>query len=60
MQVMAKMIRNAKRIEGYFRTENEEQIRLAAHRMGYSIAELKPWLLRKKRTGWVWMLLVKE
>ena len=59
MQVMAKMLAADEEIKGYFRTENEEQIRLACYRMGYAVAELKPWRWKRKYTGWVWMKLVK-
>lgn len=68
--VVAPMTLGAKTIHGYFRTENEEQIRLACYRFGYDVAELKSWRPREKRpdgtkgrrqeTGWVWMVLEKQ
>jgi len=42
-------------IRGYFRSRNEEQIRLTCHRMGYRITELAPWRHDGKSTGWVWI-----
>lgn len=68
--IVAPMTFGAEQIRGYFRTENEEQIRLACYRFGYDVAELKPWRPREKRpdgtkgkrreTGWVWMVLEKR
>jgi hypothetical protein len=55
MNVVAPMLRRKKRIKGYFRTENEEQIRLACYRMGYDLVRCKPWRHEGKHTGWVWM-----
>ena len=60
MQVMAKMLAGEEEIRGYFRTENEEQIRLACYRMNYEVSELKPWKWKRKHTGWVWMVLTKR
>ena len=68
--VVAPMVSGEELIQGYFRTENEEQIRLACYRFGYHVEELKPWRPRKKRrdgtrekrqeTGLVWMALTKR
>ena len=55
MRVVVPMCRGRRLIKGYFRTENEEQIRLAASRMGYDVVELKPWHHGGMETGWVWM-----
>lgn len=60
MQIVAPMLRKTRRIKGYFRTENEEQIRLCCYRMGYAVKELKPRRWKKKATGWVWMVLVRN
>jgi hypothetical protein len=54
------MRRGDKVIKGYYRTENEEQIRLAAHRKGYDVTELKPWDEGPKDNGWVWIKLRKQ
>lgn len=59
MQILAPMLRGKRCIEGYFRTENEEQIRLCCYRMGYEVAELEPWFHEDEETGWVWMKLRK-
>ncbi len=60
MQVIAPMLRGKKCIKGYFRTENEEQIRLAAHRLGYTLVFLRCWKFNGQETGWVYMKLCKE
>jgi hypothetical protein len=60
MQVASNMFAGADVVKGYFRAENEEQIRLACYRLGYAVRELKPWRWEGKRTGWVWMLLVRD
>ncbi len=57
MQIIAPMLRSKKRIKGYFRTENEEQIRLACYRLKYELLKCKPWRFEGKHTGWVWMKL---
>ena len=60
MSVLAPMFAGQAEISGYFRTENEEQIRLCCHRKGYEVEELKPWKFKRKDTGWVWMKLTKQ
>lgn len=60
MQVLAPMLNGAEEVRGYFRTENEEQIRLCAHRLGYTVTELRPWRYGRKYTGWVWMVMEKR
>ena len=60
MMVAAKMVSGVKRIRGYFRTENEEQIRLACYRMKYDVVELEPWEHEGEDTGWVWMVLKRR
>ncbi len=55
MQVLAPMLRKRRRIRNYFRTENEEQIRLTAGRLGYSVDKIEPWQYEGQDTGWVWM-----
>lgn len=57
MQVLAPMLKKRKVIKGYFRTENEEQIRLCCTRLNYEVRQLKPWKHEGKDTGWVWMRL---
>lgn len=57
LQVLAPMLAGQRLITGYFRTENEEQIRLCCYRLGYEVVELKPWRWKRKETGWVWMVL---
>lgn len=57
MNVIAKMLRTDREFGGYFRTENEEQIRLTCYRLGWEVAELKPWRFEGKCTGWVWMVV---
>ncbi len=55
------MRRGDKVIKGYYRTENEEQVRLAAHRKGYDVVELKPWKsVGQHDTSWVWIKLRKQ
>lgn len=54
------MRRGDKAIKGYYRTENEEQIRLAAHRKGYDVVELKSWNDGPPDNGWVWIMLRKQ
>jgi hypothetical protein len=60
MQVVARMLSGADEFRGYFRTENEEQIRLACYKLGYEVVELKPWRWERKRTGWVFMRMVRR
>lgn len=60
MQVMALMNRGKRVVRGYFLSENEEQIRVAGCRMGYTLTKCKPWKFEGKETGWVWMVLRKE
>jgi hypothetical protein len=60
MMIVAPMLRKEPEIKGYFRTENEEQIRLTCYRLDYEVAELKPWRFKRKNTGWVWMVLRKR
>jgi hypothetical protein len=60
MQIIAPMLRGKRVIKGYFRTENEEQIRLACYRLGYDLLRCKPWRFDRKYTGWVWMVMRKK
>ncbi len=60
LQVIAPMLRGRRVIKGYFRTENEEQIRLACYRMDYELAKCKPWRFEGQDTGWVWMKMRKR
>lgn len=60
MQIIAPMLNGKRVIRGYFRSRNEEQIRLAAHRMGYEVTLVKAWRFEGKRTGWVRMKLKKK
>lgn len=60
MLILAPMLASAPRIQGYFRTENEEQIRLCCYRIGYRVEQLRPWRYKGKYTGWVWMILVRD
>lgn len=57
MQILAPMFRKKRVIKGYFRTENEEQIRLACHRLNYELKKCKPWINDGEETGWVYMVL---
>lgn len=60
MMIVSRMLLGIPILSGYFRTENEEQIRLTCYRLGYVIEELKPWRFEGKRTGWVWMRLTRR
>lgn len=60
MQIVAPMLRKKRVVKGYFRTENEEQIRLTAGRLGYELTRCKPWRFEGSRTGWVWMVMRKR
>lgn len=42
-------------IQDYFTTANQEQITLAANRMGWQIIEMKPW-----DEYWVWIHMEKK
>lgn len=60
MQIIAPMLRGKRTIKGYFRTENEEQIRLACYRLNYDLLQCRPWRFEGSETGWVWMKLRKR
>jgi hypothetical protein len=60
LQVLAPMLRKKKKIKGYFRTENEEQIRLCCYRMNYELKKCKPWYFKGKETGWIWMVMKRN
>ena len=55
LSVLAPMFRKRTVVKGYFRTENEEHIRLACHRLGYDLVRCKAWVCDGEETGWVWM-----
>lgn len=44
-------------IQGYFTTENQEQITLAANRGGFEIVQMKQW---KKGPEWTWFHLRRK
>lgn len=60
MQVIAPMLRKRRVVKGYFRTENEEQIRLTAGRLGYVLEEVSPWDDGPEDNGWVYMKMVRK
>lgn len=43
----------------YIRTENEEQMRLACHRKGWEVVEIKPWDDGPEDNGWVYLTVRK-
>lgn len=42
-------------IQGYFRVRNQEQITLAANRLGWKVVEMKPW-----ESGWFFLKMERN
>ena len=60
MMVVTHMLDGRPEVKGYFRSLNEEQIRLTCYRLGYEVSEVAPWRHEGRRTGWVWMVLSRR